>query len=147
MIEKNDNCLDYASLHQGTKLSEQTCLLNEELVARYRAAVQDNSEAIRDPDGSNLVPPMAVAAISLQDAITELKIPDGTLHVGHEIDVMQPVKLGETITCRSNVSSNNVRGNWRFLGIEHISTNFLGTPVMTSKSTIMLPSVDKPNEK
>ena len=147
MIEKNDNYLNYACLHQGATLCEQTCLLDEKLVAHYRTAVQDNSEAIKDPDGFNLVPPMAVAAISLQGAITGLKIPDGTLHVGHEIDVMQPVKLGETITCRSNISSNNVRGNWRFLGIEHISTNFLGNPVMTSKSTIMLPSVDKQNEK
>ena len=134
--------MDYASLSQGSKLCEQTCHLDEKFVLQYKTAVQDHSETIKDSDGSNLVSPMAIAAISLQGSITELKIPDGTLHVGHEIEINHPVKFGEHIKCTSNISSNNIRGNWRFLGIEHITTNHSGKRVMTSTSTIMLPSPD-----
>ena len=135
--------MDYASLKQGSRLSEQTRLLDEELVHHYRTAVQDVSETIKDSEGANLVPPMAIAAISLQGSITELKIPDGTLHVGHEIEITKPVKFGEYITCISNIFSNSIRGNWRFLGIEHITTNNSGKRIMASKSTIMLPLGDQ----
>ena len=142
MTNKKDKKIDYASLCLGATLSEQTCVMDEELVGHYRAAVQDDSDTMRDAEGTSLVPPMAVAAISLQGAITELHIPGGTLHVGHEINIIQTVKYGDTITCKANISSNNVRGDWRFLGIEHTSTNSLGSHVMTSKSTIMLPLED-----
>ena len=75
----------YADLEPGQEISRQTFVLDSELVSSYEAAVGDNTRLNSD-DGSALVPPMAIAAISLRGVIGDLGIPGGTVHAGQEIE-------------------------------------------------------------
>ena len=104
-------------------------------------STQDSSKMISDLDGNNYIPPMAIAAFGLQIVIDFLKIPHGTLHVGQELTIESPLKIGELVNYEASITTNSVRKNWRFVTIEIISKNTNKNIVMTTKSTITMPVI------
>ena len=135
--------IDYAALAIGQEVSRQSYLLDKKSVDLYMEAVQDNSPMdtpYESADPPNLAPPMSVAALSLRGVVNDLKIPGGTLHVGQEMTYTKPVEVGEQLDCVAVLTSNNVRGDWRFMVVDLQVSNSAGKIVMGGKSTIMLPS-------
>ena len=135
--------IDYAALAIGQEVSRQSYVLDKKSVDLYMEAVQDNS-SMDTPyeyvDLPNLAPPMSVAALSLRGVVNDLKIPGGTLHVGQEMTYTKPVEVGEQLDCVAVLTSNNVRGDWRFMVVDLQVSNSAGKIVMGGKSTIMLPA-------
>ena len=135
--------IDYAALAIGQEVSRQSYVLDKKSVDLYMEAVQDNS-SMDTPyeyvDLPNLAPPMSVAALSLRGVVNDLKIPGGTLHVGQEMTYTKPVEVGEQLDCVAVLTSNNVRGDWRFMVVDLQVSNIAGKIVMGGKSTIMLPA-------
>lgn len=129
----------YADLEPGQEISRQTFVLDSALVSSYEAAVGDDTRLISD-DGCALVPPMAVAAISLRGVIGDLGIPGGTVHAGQEIEFSAPVPIGETLECRATLAQNSTRGEWRFMVVGMNVENSDGKTVMKGKSTLVLPA-------
>ena len=135
--------IDYAALAIGQEVSRQSYVLDKKSVDLYVEAVQDNSSmdtAYESADLPNLAPPMSVAALSLRGVVNDLKIPGGTLHVGQEMTYTKPVEVGEQLDCVAVLTSNNVRGDWRFMVVDLQVSNSAGKIVMGGKSTIMLPA-------
>lgn len=135
--------IDYAALAIGQEVSRQSYVLDKKSVDLYMEAVQDNSSMdtpYESVDLPNLAPPMSVAALSLRGVVNDLKIPGGTLHVGQEMTYTKPVEVGEQLDCVAVLTSNNVRGDWRFMVVDLQVSNSAGKIVMGGKSTIMLPA-------
>ena len=135
--------MDYAALAVGQEVSRQSYVLDKKSVALYMEAVQDNSSVDTPYESTglaNLAPPMSVAALSLRGVVTDLKIPGGTLHVGQEMTYSKPVEVGEQLDCTAVLTSNNVRGDWRFMVVDLQVSDSTGEIVMGGKSTILLPA-------
>lgn len=133
--------IDYAAFVKGQKVSSQTYLLDLETVSQYIDAVGSSPQrwALSGETKSRLVPPMAIAALSLRGVVNDLAIPGGTLHTGQELEFISPVYIGETLECSAVILQNSVRGDWRFLVVDISVMYVKGRNVMTGKSTIMLP--------
>ncbi|MCH8206785.1 MAG: MaoC family dehydratase [Chloroflexi bacterium] len=132
--------IDYSTLLPGQEISSQTYTLDSTAVSKYAEAVGDDSALCRDDDGRELVPPMAVAALSLRGVVNDLAIPGGTLHAGQELEFKNPVAVGEELACRATLLQNSVRGEWRFMVVRLDVEDGTGREVMAGKSTIMLPA-------
>ena len=131
--------VDYAQLVPGQQVSSHTYRLDQEMVSNYLEAVGDRSRPT-DGDGKPIVPPMAIAALSLRGIIEDLAIPGGTLHAGQELRFSGTVAPGESLACDGIVAQNSVRGEWRFLVVESRVYDDSGRGIMGGKSTIMIPA-------
>ena len=132
--------VDYADLTTGQEISNRTCVLDSMTVSRYVDAVGDESALPLAVDGGELVPPMAVAALTLRGILADLAIPGGTVHAGQELEFKRSVKVGETVACRARLAQNSVRGEWRFMVIVFEAFDGGGEEVMEGKSTIIVPA-------
>ncbi len=128
--------IDYAALRAGDVVSDTSCSLGADLVRRYAEAVGDRSPLA----GSGIVPPMALAALSVRGVVRDLRIPGGTLHLGQEVEFSSPVRVGEEITCRARLSNSSVRSGSRILVVGLSVEAGDGRTVMTGKSTISVPA-------
>src|SRR5437879_13517810 len=84
-----------AALPKGHELPAASFTLSPEWVVAYIDAVGD--AAIRDT-GPALVPPMAIAALSMRALIEASPPPPRTLHAGHEIAFPRAALRGEQLT-------------------------------------------------
>ena len=130
--------VDHADLVAGQQISNQTYLLDEETVSKFEDAVGDQSRLCLKDDARALVPPMAVAALSLRGVVNDLEIPGGTLHAGQEIEFSRAISIGENLRCSATLLQNSVRGDWRFVVVQLQVEDSVGSRVMNGKSTIML---------
>lgn len=126
--------MDYASLKPGQVVSSSSYVLDADAIARYQAAV-DNRLPWRASDAA---PPMALAALGLGGVVNDLAIPGGTLHAGQELQFHAEARPGDRVSCQATLAQTSVRGGWRFLVVELLVSRD-GTPLVTGKSTIMLP--------
>lgn len=132
--------IDYSTLVSGQEISNRTYDLDVTVVSRYVEAVADQTSLRSEADGRELVPPMAVAALSLRGVVNDLAIPGGTLHAGQELEFKKTVAIGDTLACRATLLQNSVRGEWRFIVVQLGVEDDKGREVMAGKSTIMLPT-------
>ena len=130
---------DYGELKPGAQVSSKVYELEPNLVSDYVDAVQHEDGLLEDAHGRELVPPMAVAALSIRGAVEDLRIPGGTLHAGQEIRFNHAVAVGTLLSCVATLAQNSVRGDWRFLVVDCRVTGGDDSEVMTGKSTIMIP--------
>ena len=137
--------MDYGELEAGQEVSRHSYRLDSTLVSDYVDAVQDSSGPLRDGDGE-LVPAMAVAALTLKGVVEDLRIPGGTLHAGQEFEFSGSAHVGDSVDCVAALAQNSVRGDWRFLIVECVVSGESDTQVMKGKSTIMIPAALGPRE-
>ena len=132
--------VDYSALEPGQTISKRTYRLDDETVCDYLAAVGDSSPLQRKADGRGLVPPMALAALSLRGVVQDLDMPGGIIHVGQELEFMGSVTLRSRLNCQATLLQNSVRGDWRFIVVGLNVDDIDGRKsVMAGKTTITLP--------
>ena len=137
---------DYGELQPGQEISRHSYQVDKTLVSDYVTAVQDENPVLSDESGDQLVPAMAVAALSIRGVVQDLRIPGGTLHAGQEFEFMSAVPVGRSLECVATLVQNSVRGDWRFLVIDCHVTDGDSADVMSGKSTIMVPADLGPRE-
>ena len=138
--------MEYGEMEVGREVSRHSYCLDSTLVSDYVEAVQDESGALLGEGGRELVPAMAVAALSMRGVVEDLRIPGGTLHVGQEFEFSGAVELGDSVDCVATLAQNSVRGDWRFLVVDCRVTDDKDAQVMKGKSTIMIPADMGPRE-
>ena len=124
----------------GQEVSRHSYCLDSSLVSNYAEAIQDESEPLSGESGRELVPAMAVAALSMRGVVEDLRIPGGTLHAGQEFEFSGAVNVGDSVECAATLAQNSVRGDWRFLVVECVVSDGRDAEVMRGKSTIMIPA-------
>ena len=138
--------MEYGELEAGQEVSRHSYCLDTELVYSYVEAVQDESALLHSHGGRELVPAMALAALSMRGVVEDLRIPGGTLHAGQEFEFCGAVMMGDSVNCVATLAQNSVRGDWRFLVVECLVANAADSEVMKGKSTIMIPADLGPRE-
>ncbi len=132
--------MNYGDLEPGQEVSRRRYCLDSALVSDFVEAVQDDNAPLLDSDGRELVPAMAVAALSVRGVVEDLRIPGGTLHVGQEFEFSRAVAVGEAVECVGRLAQNSARGGRRFLVVECLASVEGGIEVMRGKSTVMIPA-------
>ncbi len=131
--------IDHSKLAVGQEVSAHSITLDREAVSRYVDAVDDRSSIpVRDGEAA-IVPPMAVAALSLGAVITDLQIPPQTLHMRQELEFNGAVRIGQSVRCKAHVAQNTVRRGTRLLTVEMEVDDESGNRVLSGKGTIVFP--------
>ena len=130
---------EYAGLMAGHTVSSRVFRLDVEKLAAYVEAVDDGSMLWIEGD-VQFVPPMAIAAMALQGAIDSIGIPGGTVHVGQEFEIIEPVRVGQTMRSKAVILQNSVRGAIRLMAVAFTVTDDNGALLMNAKSTLLLPA-------
>jgi acyl dehydratase len=128
------------TLEKGHEFSVASFVLDEEVVARYLEAVEDEAlPRLAEAERKAWVPPMAVAALALRSLMEEMALPVGSIHASQELEFVRTVDAGERITCRARLSHRSQRGGWWVLAVEMEGADESGRPVLAGRSTVMVP--------
>jgi len=125
------------TLPKGHQMPPSTFELSPQWVREYAAAVED--EAIGALDGS-LVPPMAVAALAVRSLLEAAKLPPGAIHLGQEMSLLEPVRVGERLAVQAQVASRGERQGWIVMGIDLNVEGGDGRPAMQGRALLTMPA-------
>jgi acyl dehydratase len=125
-----------AALPKGYEFPPTNFTLSREWVARYAAAVGDETTGKLDAD---LVPAMALATLSIRALIEASPLPPGTLHAGQELSFRRAVRVGEELTANARIVSRGERAGWVLMSVD-FEVSAAGGPVMTGRATVTFPA-------
>jgi acyl dehydratase len=126
-----------AELLKGYEFPAATFELTDDWTIDYIAAVEDETIA---RVGANLVPPMAVAALSVRALLEHSSLPPGSLHAGQELAFTSAVRRGDTLTARARILSRGERQGAVLMSIE-LGVERGAMDVMSGRATIAFPVV------
>lgn len=132
MVDK----IEYQQLKDGQKFPPAAFQVDPSTVADYLKAVEENNSLY---ENTGLVPPMAVAALSLKALIDSISMPPGTIHVSQEFEFIANVKTGDALTSRARVSRVQERGKLHLMNVDTSVLNQENKPVLTGKTGFILP--------
>ncbi len=125
-----------ASLPKGHSFPPTAFDLSPGWVRDYTEAVEDSAIARLAGD---LVPPMAVAALSIRALLDSAALPAGAIHLGQELAFQRPVRAGERLLVDARVSSRGERQGWVLMGVDLSARGADGTTAMTGRATLTFP--------
>jgi len=133
MVEKTG----YQDLKDGQEFPPAAFQVDARTVADYLKAVGEDNGLY---ENTGLVPPMAVAALSLKALISAISMPPGTIHVSQEFEFTDTVKTEDTLTSHARVSRVQARGKLHLITVDTRVLNQESKPVLTGKTGFILPT-------
>jgi acyl dehydratase len=133
---EQENRTEFNQLFVGFEFPKQSYTFDYPMVASYIEAVKETN-AFYLKEG--LVPPMEVTAYAMAALSKSIALPAGTIHVTQELDFMDMVKVGDTITCSSRVSRKVDRSGLHIMTTDIEVTNQRQVKVLTGKVGFILP--------
>jgi acyl dehydratase len=127
---------DYYQLSVGFEYPDKSCVLDEKTVSLYVKATEDPNPLFKD---GQLVPPMAVAANVMAALGESVSVPAGGIHVSQELQFLNEVKVGDTITCKARISRKVDRGGLHMVNIDIEVFNQTQIRVLAGKVGLVLP--------
>ena len=127
--------VDSSLLKVGHQFPSTNYLLDSSMVSDYLKAVGETSELYQS---TNLVPPTAIAASAMSALSESIAFPPGSIHFHQELEFIDAVVVGETVTCQARVSNREDRGRLHMLTIEMNICGRDGRPVLTGKTGFVL---------
>ncbi|MBI4328442.1 MAG: MaoC family dehydratase N-terminal domain-containing protein [Chloroflexi bacterium] len=112
--------------------------LSAEAVHRYIEAVGRGS-AVRDPEGGEVVPPAGLVALCLGACLRAVKLPEGTLHISQDIEVLGPVRVGERLALRATIEERNDRAGVTLVSVDFSARDERGREWLRGKATLLVP--------
>lgn len=128
--------IDFQALSVGRTTASVSYHLTKEAVSEYIEAVADGSPLYQDTD---LVPPTALAALSVRTLLVSLGLPPGTVHASQDLGFKGVARTGQRITCGGRVVQNQLRGKSRFLAVEANVSGEDGEMLLWGRSLVILP--------
>lgn len=136
------------ALSKGLEFPAATFRLDDDAVARYRAAVEDQSlPSLERELGPGLVPPLAVAARVFKALEEHLALPPGSLHTGQEVEFRRVVRVGESLNGGGRVANVSSRGGWLFVAIDIWADDAQGDPILRGRANLMMPQPQGQQER
>src|SRR5512143_3221980 len=128
---------DFYSIGVGYEFPVKNYTLDSETVSNYLAAVKE-SHALYQRE--RLVPPLALTALAMSALAEGSSFPGGTVHVTQELEFLGTVKVGETISCRSQVSRRIDLAGMRIMTTDIAVFNQDQVKVLAGKVGFVLPA-------
>ncbi len=130
--------VEYHQLFVGFEFPPQSYTLDASTVSAYLDATKETNEVFL---ADRLVPPMAATALAMASLGAAISMPPGTIHISQELEFLNLVKVGDTITCFSKISRKQARGNLRLMNTDITVINQNGDKILTGKVGFILPAV------
>ncbi len=128
--------METSNITAGHELDTVYFVLDAALAHDYIAVVDDRSEIY---EGTDLVPPTAIAALGVRTILDSLALPPGTVHLGQELSTHRIVTHGQRVSCRAKVAQSSKRGDGLFMVLEFTMTDDQDRLVMEGRTTLMVP--------
>ena len=130
--------MDLNTLEPGHALVDREILISESMAAAYVRAVGDENTLYAE---AGLVPPMAVAALVMAEAMDAVSLPAGTVHTGQELTFSRPVAVDSAVRCSATVAANSVRRGTRFLTLD-LRGELDGEAAVQGRAALAVPEAD-----
>ncbi|MDE2836103.1 MAG: MaoC family dehydratase [Chloroflexota bacterium] len=130
--------MDLSTLEPGDPLVDRDIVITASMADAYTRAVGDEC-ALYAEEG--LVPPMAVAALVMAEAMEAVSLPAGTVHTGQELTFSRPVTVDSAVRCSATVAANSVRRGTRFLTLD-LRGELDGQPAVEGRAALAVPEAD-----
>jgi hypothetical protein len=101
-------------LEAGHKFPAVHYTLDKSTVQAYLAAVEETSDLYQNTD---LVPPTAVAALSMAALAEGTQFPPGCIHTSQKLNFKHSTHIGDIIQCHSRISQSKKRAGMHFITI------------------------------
>lgn len=124
------------ALSKGHEFPPVAVDLSSGWVRDYTAAVEDGAIGAQ---GAELVPPMALAALSIRALLEGAQLPAGAIHLGQDLAFLRPVGVGERLSAGGRIASRGERQGWVLMGIDLRVEDEARAPVMTGRATVTMP--------
>jgi acyl dehydratase len=140
-VTKGDNVSpEIEALEKGHRFPAVAFVLDQETVARYLEAVEDQAlSPLAEAEGKAFAPPMAVAAFALRSLMEAMALPAGAVHASQEFQLLRPALVGEKITTSAWLAQRSQRSEWLVLGVELEATGDGGEPVLRGRVSALIP--------
>lgn len=130
--------MDLSRLEPGQLLMERRVAVTAERAAAYAAATGDGC-ALYAEEG--VVPPMAVAALALAEAMAAVSLPAGAVHTGQELAFLRPVPANAEANVTASVAVNGVRRGTRIFALD-LRADLDGEPALEGRTSLAIPEGD-----
>lgn len=131
-----DNKVDLEQLEEGYEFAPVDYQIDHPTNAAYIEAVGEDDRFFRDTD---IIPPMAVAALALTSLMEAAPFPPGTIHVSQEFDFTDTASTKDTLTRHARVITKRDRGRLRMMTIGLNVYKNDKQPVLTGETSLLLP--------
>ncbi len=131
--------MDLNTLEPGHALVDREIVITSAMVGAYTQAVGDGNTLYAD---EGLVPPMAVAALVMAEAMDAVSLPAGTVHTGQELTFSRPVAMDSAVRCSATVAANSVRRGTRFLTLD-LRGELDGQAAVEGRAALAVPEVEE----
>lgn len=131
--------MDLDALEPGHALVDREIVITASMAGAYISAVGDSNTLYAD---EGLVPPMAVAALVMAEAMNAVSLPAGTVHTGQELTFSRPVVMGSAVRCSATVTANSVRRGTRFLTLD-LRGALDGEAAVEGRAALAVPEADE----
>lgn len=122
--------LSFEQLVTGYEFPTTRYELDLSIISKYLIAVGLQS--------AEFVPPLAIAAYAMSALSKSLVLPPGTIHASQELEFLQPVPIGATISCQGRVAQKLSRGKLNLLTIELSVLSQAKEKILSGKATLVL---------
>ena len=127
--------MDFSTLEPGHELFSRRITVASDSVVAYLAAVDDRTSMYAQ---EGIVPPMAVAALVMSQALKAIELPAGAVHIGQELGFQAAVDVGADVDCSARVVQNSVRRGTRFMALE-ITAGVGEAKALTGRVSLAIP--------
>jgi len=108
----------FSDLPAGYTFPADTLTLDPTTVRRYLAATDDDNALYWREGEPRVVPPLAVAALSLRAIAAGVSLAPGSIHSAQDLTFHRAVAVGETLQARARVVTASKRRDFTALAIE-----------------------------
>jgi acyl dehydratase len=127
--------LSLADLDKGYEFPPTAFELSPDWIDEYTTATQDAS---RETLGSDVVPPMAVAALSVRAMLENASLPPGSIHAAQELAFHGAAHTGDTVTVNARIASRGQRAGWVLMGVA-LEVSLDSAQLVTGRATLSFP--------
>lgn len=131
--------MDLNTLEPGHALVDREIAITALMADAYVRAVGDACALYAD---EGLVPPMAVAALVMAEAMEAVSLPAGAVHTGQELTFSRAVAMDSAVRCSATVIANSVRRGTRFLTLD-LRGELDGEAAVEGRAALAIPEADE----
>jgi len=132
--------MEYSQLEAGYEFPPSNYKLDSSIVSTYLRAVGDTSGLYQ---GTDLVPPMAIAAYAMASLSEGICLPPGTIHVSQEFEFISTASVNDTLTSYARVGRKQSRGKFHLLIVDLNVVNQDQKAVLAGKTSFILPEYNE----
>jgi hypothetical protein len=106
--------------------------------ARARAYLDAIGDTNPFYEKEGLVPPLALAALTLGGLLNQVGLPPGSLHVNETVESRHAVAIGATVECRATLAQRSQRAGW-VVSVLDSQITLDGELALSARATVMSP--------